>query len=96
MRLLIGLALCLALALVPPIAAQVSDLPELPQCVANTYPTAGWHEVSFQQFRLMVPAGVKPVTDGVVVVGHGGQRWAGSGINVSLALGYYGPIHLMG
>ena len=91
MRLLIGLASCLALALALSVAAQVSDLPDLPQCVATTYPTAGWHEVSFEQFRLTVPAGVKPAADGVVEVGHGGQRWAGSGINVSLALGYYGP-----
>jgi len=39
MRLLIGLASCLALALALSVAAQVSDLPDLPQCVATTYPT---------------------------------------------------------
>lgn len=88
---LTGTAAALTLTIASSIAAQVNDLPrDLPACAATGRSTAGWQEVRFRQFALTVPPGVRPVASSVVFE-HGGQQWAGAGVGVSLALGYYGP-----
>ena len=68
---------------------QSTSLEALPRCEDGRVTTSGWQQVTFLQYVLMLPAGVRPEPGGAFE--HGGQQWAREGLTVSLALGYYGP-----
>jgi hypothetical protein len=81
---------CFTIAIPGLAAKQSTGLDALPRCEDGRITTSGWQQVTFRQFELMLPAGVRPEWGGPVF-DHGGQRWAGEGLTVSLSLGYYGP-----
>jgi hypothetical protein len=55
-------------------------------CSGIQGPTSG----CFRQFRLKLPRGMRPEPSQIVFE-HGGRRWAGDSIDVSIALGYFAP-----